>query len=43
MERSFCIEAVGEPRACYGRPAIVNRDRGRWFMATAFTAALKNV
>jgi len=40
MEVDFCIEAVEEALATYGRPAIVNTDQGSQFTSAAFTGLL---
>jgi putative transposase len=40
MESAFCIEAVEEALARYGKPAIFNTDQGSQFTAQAFTKVL---
>jgi putative transposase len=40
MEVSFCIEAVEEALAKYGRPDIFNTDQGSQFTSAAFTGVL---
>jgi putative transposase len=41
MDASFCIEAVEEALARYGRPAIFNTDQGSQFTSLAFTSVLQ--
>ncbi|MBY5325600.1 IS3 family transposase, partial [Rhizobium leguminosarum] len=41
MEAAFCIEAVEEALARYGKPEIFNTDQGSQFTSIDFTAALK--
>jgi putative transposase len=41
MEAAFCIEAVEEALARYGRPEIFNPDQGSQFTSVDFTAVLK--
>jgi putative transposase len=41
METSFCIEAVEEALAKYGKPEIFNTDQGSQFTSTEFTGLLK--
>ena len=41
METSFCIEAVEEALAKFGKPEIFNTDQGSQFTSTAFTDVLK--
>ena len=41
MEAAFCIEAVEEALARYGRPDIFNTDQGSQFTSVDFTAVLK--
>ena len=41
MESDFCIEAVEEAMARYGRPDIFNTDQGSQFTSEAFTGLLK--
>jgi putative transposase len=40
MEVAFCIEAVEEALAKYGKPEIFNTDQGSQFTSAAFTALL---
>jgi putative transposase len=40
MDKAFCIEAVEEALARYGRPEIFNTDQGSQFTSVAFTALL---
>ena len=40
METAFCIEAVEEALAKYGRPDIFNTDQGSQFTSAAFTGVL---
>jgi putative transposase len=40
MEVDFCIEAVEEALATYGRPEIFNTDQGSQFTSAAFTGLL---
>jgi len=40
MEVGFCIEAVEEALATYGRPEIFNTDQGSQFTSAAFTGLL---
>ena len=40
MEVDFCLEAVEEALAKYGRPEIVNTDQGSQFTSAAFTGLL---
>lgn len=41
MDTSFCIEAVEEALAKFGKPQIFNTDQGSQFTSTAFTDVLK--
>jgi putative transposase len=41
MDSRFCIEAVEEALARYGKPAIFNTDQGSQFTSAAFTDVLK--
>ncbi|MEN3144817.1 IS3 family transposase [Ochrobactrum sp. WV_118_8] len=41
MEAAFCIEAVEEALARYGRPDIFNTDQGSQFTSMDFTTVLK--
>ena len=40
MEASFCIAALEDALARYGKPEIFNTDQGSQFTGTAFTSAL---
>ena len=40
LEVAFCIEAVEEAMARYGKPEIFNTDQGSQFTSTAFTGLL---
>jgi putative transposase len=40
LDAAFCIEALEEALARYGKPAIFNSDQGSQFTSTAFTAVL---
>ena len=40
LDAEFCIEALKEALARYGKPAIFNSDQGSQFTSTAFTAVL---
>ena len=40
MEASFCVEALEEALAKYGKPEIFNTDQGSQFTGAAFTGAL---
>jgi putative transposase len=40
MEVEFCLDAVEEALAGYGRPAIFNTDQGSQFTSAAFTGLL---
>ena len=40
LDAAFCIEAVEEAIARYGRPEIFNTDQGSLFTSTAFTGLL---
>jgi putative transposase len=42
MEATFCIEAVEEALAKYGRPEIFNTDQGSQFTSVGFTGVLLN-
>jgi putative transposase len=42
METDFCIEAVEEAMAHYGKPDIFNTDQGSQFTAEAFTGLLQS-
>jgi putative transposase len=41
MEADFCIEAVEEALARYGKPEIFNTDQGSQFTSAAFTGLLQ--
>jgi putative transposase len=40
MDVAFCIEALEEALARYGKPSIFNTDQGSQFTSAAFTAVL---
>lgn len=40
MEADFCVEALEEALACYGKPEIFNTDQGSQFTSQAFTSLL---
>ncbi len=40
MEADFCIEALNEAMARFGRPAIFNTDQGSQFTSPRFTEVL---
>jgi putative transposase len=40
LEVAFCIEALEEALACYGRPEIFNTDQGSQFISHDFTSVL---
>ncbi len=40
MEASFCVEALEEALARYGRPEIFNTDQGSQFTGAAFASVL---
>ena len=42
MDASFCVEALAEALARYGRPEIFNTDQGSQFTSLDFTGALKD-
>jgi putative transposase len=42
METDFCIEAVEEALATYGKPEIFNTDQGSQFTSAAFTGLLQD-
>jgi putative transposase len=42
MDRAFCIEALEEALARYGKPRIFNTDQGSQFTSMAFTDVLLN-
>ena len=42
MESSFCIEALKEALAKYGKPEIINSDQGSQFTGFEWTQALTN-
>jgi putative transposase len=41
MDAAFCIEAVEEALAHYGRPEIFNTDQGSQFTSVAFIGPLQ--
>jgi len=41
MDASFCLEALEEALASFGRPEIFNTDQGSQFTSQAFTGALE--
>jgi len=41
MDASFCVAALGEALARYGKPEIFNTDQGSQFTSLDFTGALK--
>jgi putative transposase len=40
VKTAFCIEAIEEALARYGKPDIFNTDQGSQFTSTDFTAVL---
>jgi putative transposase len=40
MDSSFCVAALGDALAKYGKPEIFNTDQGSQFTSAAFTGAL---
>ncbi|MFC1566648.1 IS3 family transposase [bacterium] len=42
MDKQFCIDALNEALALYGKPEIFNSDQGAQFTSDDFTAILKN-
>ena len=42
LDTAFCIEAVEETLAKYGKPEIFNTDQGSEFTYAAFTVLLKS-
>jgi putative transposase len=40
MEADFCVEALEEALARFGKPEIFNTDQGSQFTSTAFTSVL---
>jgi len=40
MEAAFCVEALEEALARYGKPDIFNTDQGSQFTSEAFTGVL---
>lgn len=42
MDVSFCIEALEEAMARFGKPQIMNTDQGSQFTSAAFTGTLKD-
>lgn len=43
MDAGFCVEALQEALAGYGKPEIFNTDQGSQFTSTAFTDVLKDL
>ncbi len=41
MEADFCVEALNEAMANYGKPEIMNSDQGSQFTGFEWTQALK--
>lgn len=41
MEADFCVEALEEALARYGKPEIFNTDQGSQFTSQAFTGVLR--
>ncbi|HZI76094.1 MAG TPA: IS3 family transposase [Gemmatimonadales bacterium] len=41
MDATFCVEALEDALATYGRPEIFNSDQGAQFTSTAFTGVLE--
>ena len=41
MDTSFCLEALEEALARFGKPEIFNTDQGSQFTSQAFTGALE--
>ena len=42
MDADFCVAALEEAIACFGKPEIFNTDQGSQFTGVAFTYALKD-
>ena len=42
MDTGFCLEALNEALARYGKPEIFNTDQGSQFTSLAFTNVLKD-
>jgi len=42
LEAEFCIEALKEAMACYGKPEIMNTDQGSQFTGIEFVNVLKD-
>ena len=42
MDMHFCLEAMEEAVARYGKPEIVNTDQGSQFITQAFTGLLED-
>ncbi len=40
MEAAFCVEALEDALARYGKPEIFNTDQGSQFTSAAFTGVL---
>ena len=43
MDVEFCIEALEEALARFGRPEIFNTDQGSQFTSPRFTGVLRNI
>ena len=43
MDAGFCVEALEEALARYGKPEIFNTDQGSQFTSFGFTGVLKDV
>lgn len=41
LDAQFCLDAVNEAVACYGKPEIINTDQGSQYTGSAFTALVK--
>lgn len=41
MDAGFCVEALEEALACFGKPEIFNTDQGSQFTSNAFTGVLR--
>ena len=42
MDASFCVEALNDALARYGRPEIFNTDQGSQFTSLDFTGVLRD-
>jgi len=42
MDAGFCVAALEEPLACFGKPEIFNTDQGSQFTSFAFTSVLRD-